>query len=272
MKKRLRELPIAAAILLIGCQKEVNHVNQPPERSAQIARANADFVNTFYGPEIHLGDGKIRSWIKISHDEVPQAIGLEMTSGVFQGLPEEYTDMVIPLHQKATDLTPYDHFEVGWMPHGHPPGYFQPPHFDIHFYMLTLEEQMMIPVPNATNTSLASTAAFGKPSPGILPTDYTVASAAVPMMGRHWLDKNASVLPPVNALFTHQFIYGTYDNKVVFVEPMVTRAFLMSGVEVHNAIKQPTIFNPTGKYYPTGYNIYHGDTKTYISLDQFVLR
>ena len=232
----------------------------------------ANFENTFYGPEVQLGDGKVRTFVTITHDDVPLEMGLEITEGLFQNLPDVYTDMHIPLHPKATEVSPYHHLEMDWMPNGHPPAYFQYPHFDIHFYMLTEEEQMAIPAPNPSNTSLASTAAFGKPSPGILPTDYTVASAAVPMMGRHWLDKFADVLS--GATFTHQFIYGTFDNKVAFLEPMVTRAFLMSGAEVHKAIKQPIVYNPAGTYYPTRYNIYHDESKgkTYVSLDQFVLR
>jgi hypothetical protein len=182
-----------------------------------------------------------------------------MTDDVLQNLPSEYTDLTVRLHQKASEVTPYDHIAIDWMPNGHPPAYFQLSHFDIHFYMMPVEDQMMIPAPTASNTSLSSTSAFGRPSPGILPADYTVASAAVPMMGRHWLDKNASVLPPTNATFTYQFIYGTFDNKVVFLEPMVTRAFL---------------FKPTGTFYPTRYNIFtDSDTrKIYISLDQFVWR
>jgi hypothetical protein len=272
MKKELSMLSIAIALLFSGCQKELNSDVQREQEIAVASNTQADFSNTFYGPEVHLGDGKIRSFIKITHSDVPQEIGLEMTSGLFENLPAAYLDLHIPLHQKASEVTPYDHLEVDWMPNGHPPAYFQLPHFDIHFYMLSQEEQMAIPPPNAINTSLAGTAAFGRPSAGVLPADYTVASAAVPMMGRHWLDKFADVLS--GATFTHQFIYGTFDNKVVFLEPMVTRAFLLSGTEVHNTIKQPAVFTPTGKFYPTRYNIYHDESKrkTYVSLDQFVLR
>ena len=274
MKKELSMLPIVLGLLFSGCQKELNRDAQRNEEIAVASNRQADFINTFYGPEIHLGDGKVRSFITITHEDVPKEIGIEITEGLFQNLPTAYTEMHIPLHHKATEVTPYDHVEMDWMPNGHPPAYFQLPHFDIHFYMLPEEDQMAIPAPNATNTSLASTAAYGRPSPGVLPADYTVASAAIPMMGRHWLDKFADVLPPSNQTFTHQFIYGTFDNKVIFLEPMVTRAFLLSGTDVHKTIKQPTIFDPTGTYYPTRYNIYTDETtgKVYVTLDQFVLR
>jgi uncharacterized protein len=274
MKIKLSTLPIVFGLLFSSCQKDVSDRVQNDEEIAVASSRQSDFINTFYGPEIHLGDGKVRSFIRITHDDVPQEIGIEITEGLFQNLPIEYADMHVPLHHKATEVTPYDHVEMDWMPNGHPPAYFQRPHFDIHFYMLPEEEQMAIPAPNATNTSLASTAAFGRPSQGVLPADYTVPSASITMMGRHWLDKFADVLPPSNQTFTHQFIYGTFDNKVVFLEPMVTRAFLLSGTEVHKAIKQPTIFDPTGTYYPTRYNIYTDETtgRIYVTLDEFVLR
>jgi hypothetical protein len=269
MKKELSVL-VVTGFLLTSCQKEMSSPNIMEEIAAA-SNKQENFTNTFYGPEVHLGDGKVRTFITLTHDDVPREIGVQITEGLFQNLPTVHTDLHVPLHQKATEVTPYHHVAMDWMPNGHPPAYFQLPHFDMHFYMLPEEEQLAIPAPNASNTSLASTAAFGRPSSGILPADYTVPSASVPMMGRHWLDRFADVLS--GATFTHQFIYGTFDNKVVFLEPMVTRAFLLSGAEVHKAIKQPAVFNPTGTYYPTRYNIYTSESgKTYVTLDQFVLR
>jgi len=273
MKKIIQTMLPLLAIVLASCQKAVD----PPE-SPSISESRAYLAkpvsNTFYGSQVQLGDGHMRSWIRISPEGVPEEIGLEMTKGILQNLPTAYTEMELDLHQKASTITPYNHIGIDWMPNGHPPPYFQLPHFDIHFYMLTEEEKMSIPAPRPTNTNLAKVDSFGTPAPGVLPADYTVPSAAIARMGRHWLDKNADVLPPKNATFTYQFIYGTWNGKVAFLEPMVTRAFLLSGTEVHNTIKQPAIYNLTGTYYPTGYNIYT-DEKTgrvYVSLSGFVWR
>jgi len=265
-------MPILLAIVFVSCQKQIDFSNNSP---IELNAASAKPVsNTFYGPQVQLGDGHMRSWIRISPEGLPEEIGLEMTAGVLQNLPAQYTEMELTLHNKAMEVTPYNHLGIDWMPNGHPPAYFQLPHFDIHFYMLSEEEKMSIPPARPTNTNLAKVDSFGTPPPGVLPADYTVPSAAVAQMGRHWLDKNADVLPPKNATFTYQLIYGTWNGKVAFLEPMVTRAFLLSGIEVHNVLKQQTIYNPTGTYYPTGYNIYT-DEKTgriYVSLSQFVLR
>ena len=126
---------------------------------------------------------------------------------------------------------------------------------------------MAIPAPTPTNAAL-----FAAPPAGYLPADYVIPGPAVPQMGKHWLDRTSPTLPPTLAPFSHEWIYGTYDGRVTYYEPMITRAFLLSGTEVHRAIKQPLIFDPTGTYYPTRYNIYTDakDGKIYVSLDNFL--
>lgn len=50
------------------------------------------------------------------------------------------------------------------------------------------------------------------------------AQASVPKMGLHWIDTNSPELSPRNQPFTATFIIGSWDGKVIFDEPMVTRA------------------------------------------------
>lgn len=222
---------------------------------------------------MHIGDGKVRSWIRITHDGVPEEIGLEMTVGTLQNLPEapagetgEHTvEYFIPLHHKAKAVTPYQHIGIDWQVNGHlPAGVFDVPHFDIHFYTISHTEQMAIPAPGPATIAL-----FGPPPAGYLPAVYTIMGAPVAKMGRHWLDRT-KVPTPANP-FTHVMIYGTFYNKVVFIEPMVTRSFLLTNTTVHEAIKQPAIYNPTGTHYPGRYNIYRDGKKEniYITLDEF---
>jgi hypothetical protein len=280
MNKFFYNVPLFLAVVFTGCQKEISEKHEDILAARTIpAQLNAAFVNTFFGSQVEVGSGKLRSFVRINHENVPQEIGLELTQGALQNLPlppagvtGEYSfDFEIPLHQKALEVTPFDHLEFDWQPNGHPPqGIFTLPHFDMHFYMLPLEQQMAIPAPNSSNLNTL----FGPVPIGYLPADYSIAGAPVMQMGRHWLDKTSSVLAPTLATFQHELIYGTYDGKVVFLEPMVTRNFLLSDTEFHQAIKQPTVFNPTGTYYPTRYNIYK-DVKTgniFLTLDQFILR
>jgi hypothetical protein len=59
MKKILTMLPFLL-VGLMSCKKEINDQTNQND-SVLPTHANRDFVNTFYGPEIHLGDGKMRS-------------------------------------------------------------------------------------------------------------------------------------------------------------------------------------------------------------------
>jgi hypothetical protein len=54
------------------------------------------------------------------------------------------------------------------------------------------------------------------------------AQASVPKMGLHWTDTNSPELPPRNQPFTATFIIGSCDGKVIFDEPMITRAFILA--------------------------------------------
>ena len=261
--------------MLLSCQKEKDIPNSESltATSASAKKNQSQKANTFYGPQVHIGDGKVRSWIRITHDGVPQEMGLEMTEGALQNLPKapagttgEFTvEYLIPLHQKAKEVTPYDHIEIDWQANGHfPPGIFDVPHFDIHFYTISLADQMAIPAPGPSTISL-----FGPPPAGYLPAEYTIMAAPIAKMGRHWLD--ATTFPTPSNPFTHVLVYGTFYNKVVFIEPMITRSFLLTNTTVHQAIKQPTVYNPSGTYYPTMYNIYRDGKKEniYITLDEF---
>lgn len=90
-------------------------------------------------------------------------------------------------------------------------------------------------------------------------------------MGKHWINP-ASPEISGGQLFTHTFIYGSYAGQFNFVEPMVTRAFLLSGQSVSMEYGQPAQFMITDSYYPTKYNIYKTEGKYYISLSDFVRR
>ncbi len=233
------------------------------------SNAASDY-NTFYGPAVQMGDGHVRSWINISRaDNKPLAIGLEITDGALQGLPDDAHDFaantfMLALHKKAKEVTPFDHMMVNWEPEGHePPGIYNVPHFDFHFYKISTAEQMMIgPMPTAN------------PPAGYLPASYVIQAATVPQMGTHWLDPSSPELPPRFIPFTHTFIYGSTAGKVIFLEPMITLAYLDGGNTVIKSIPQPLHFAPSGTYYPRDYRIWEDATthRHYVAMADFVWR
>jgi hypothetical protein len=281
---------IAACLLLISvaftaCQKEIqsdtkNEVFAASSSHVQMpdAESSAASYNTFYGPAIQMGNGHARSWINVSHDNIAIAFGVELTEDALQNLPdipEEERDFIsgpadflLPLHQKAKELTPYDHICINWNAHGHEPaGLYDIPHFDFHFYRISLADQKAIPPYN-----VAPALFDNDPPAGFMPNLYFHAPGGVQQMGAHWIDLLTPEL--YGQPFTHTFIYGSYDGKVTFNEPMITIVTIKSNATIHKPIRQPQYFSPTNKYYPTQYSIWKDDSNNrhYISLDEMVLR
>lgn len=235
--------------------------------------SSCDKYNSFYGPAVQMGSGHSRSWVNISHEGKVLGIGIEMTGGALEGLPvnpENFaaSTFILPLHKKAKELTAFDHIVINWNVHGHEPQHvFDIPHFDFHFYKISVAEQLAIPP-----YPMASAKFDNNPPAGYMPPLYLHTPGGVPQMGAHWINL---LSPEFNGgVFTHTFIYGSYDGKVTFEEPMITLATLEAGNTIHQNFRQPDHFAPVNKYYPTRYNIWKDNAKNrhYVSLDQMVWR
>ena len=90
-------------------------------------------------------------------------------------------------------------------------------------------------------------------------------------MGAHWLDQNAQELHGHH--FTATFIYGSYDGHFIFLEPMITKAFLEGKPCFTEEIKLPAKYEKPG-YYPTRYSVrYDAQKQEYnIALEGFTKR
>jgi hypothetical protein len=86
-------------------------------------------------------------------------------------------------------------------------------------------------------------------------------------MGSHWVDPTS---PEFNGnVFTRTFIYGSYDGKIAFVEPMMTKAYIESRPNEVIAIKQPQKYVMNGGFFPKQYRVkYDPATREYtVSLE-----
>jgi hypothetical protein len=91
-----------------------------------------------------------------------------------------------------------------------------------------------------------------------VPRGYMRAPGAVPRMGAHWFDPTS---PEFNGKpFTTTFLYGSYDGRLTFVEPMITREFLESRPNHSEDLKLPRAYAQPG-YYPTRYRVTHDPAK-----------
>ncbi|MFV8336064.1 hypothetical protein ACNQF7_08255 [Flavobacterium sp. RSP29] len=270
---------LGSLFFLFSCSQDEMIITdlQKNVSSSFTAKTSAAKLTVFKGPQVALGYGKLRSWISVDSNGYPNEIGIEITPEAFKNLetnnsksvPPDGETIVVPLQSKARELTPFDHIGLNWNPHGHEPaGVFDVPHFDIHFYMISAQEQLAIPA-----WSTETDAAFNNYPPiGYMPADYFTPpgpATAEPQMGKHWLPINLGAYLP----FSKIMIYGSYNGKFIFVEPMITLDYLLSDVEFSANYPQPQHFEKAGNY-PTKYNIYHDAVSgnTYVTLSDFVAR
>lgn len=231
--------------------------------------------STTYGTTVQVGTGAARSFVSADANGKPIEIGVAVNEAALASLPATPAfgtmyDMPLPANGATTQM-PFDHISFDWNPNGHEPaGVYTLPHFDAHFYMQPMAAQHAITLDDPKGDifpAIAKLPAGYKTPPNMVP------GRTVPMMGRHWIDPTSPEYTPGTA-FTHTFIYGTYDGHITFIEPMLTKAILVSSVNIEKPIKQPTAYEVTGKYFPTNYTIrYDAGTKEYIiSLKDMVMR
>lgn len=228
----------------------------------------SDRSGTYYGDAVSLGDGTIRTFVTRNAGGRPLSTGLLLSEAALNNLPMDLPAMgpahetVLTLPRQARGL-PFDHISVDWNPMGHEPeGMYTQPHFDFHFYMMTEDDRSTID-PMADDFEAKATR---QPDAAFLPVEHVMAPGAVPRMGNHWI---AATAPELNGQpFSATFIYGTWDGKVTFLEPMITKAYIESvrdlpGQVVQKVIPQPAAVQRSG-YYPTTYSVqYDATEKTY---------
>jgi hypothetical protein len=237
-----------AATLAVAC----NDPATEPD-NAQLSRAAEGPPGTHrqYGTPVKVGNGMARAYIVLNHG-VPSELGIALSERALQGLPAP-TGGFPDSHSWVLDMpaqnpTQYQVIELDWNPVGHPPPMvYTVPHFDFHFYTISLAERnAIVPGPDF------GTKATNLPPVQYRPAGYVGDMMGVPMMGMHWLDP---ANPEFHGLpFTSTFIYGSWDGHFIFAEPMVTRAYLESKPDTMGTISVPTAFEEAG-YHPTAYRV-----------------
>jgi hypothetical protein len=235
-----------------------------------------------------LGNGTVRTYVTLDASNKPTSIGVALSEAALSGLPAEPKQgtpfgamLTLPLPAQAK-VSGLDHVELQWNPQGHEPEHvYTHPHFDFHFYSVTSKEVMAI-MPDAPGfAEKAARVPDAKFAPagyvaGHLLMKVSPAEATMPMMGLHWIDPKAGELNGQH--FTATFIAGSYDGRFIFLEPMITKAFIESAKTAPSGVialpvKQPTSFERP-MYYPGQYSItWNAEANEYrVSLDGLVLK
>ena len=233
-----------------------------------------DKQRVFKGPVQQFQQGLAWTWYEEDENEKPLRLAIAIDDAVMKTLDRGETGegghnhenaVNVLFHPKALAATPFNHVGLGWNPHGHEPEQiYGLAHFDFHFYQMTPAEVAAIPP-----YELAKEKFDNVPAPAYFPPTYFNPGGGVPQMGSHWIDVTS---PELNGqTFTQTFIYGSYDGKVTFYEPMITEAFILANPSFVRTIPQPAKFQKTG-YYPTKMRIQKTNGVTSIILEEFVYR
>jgi hypothetical protein len=217
-------------------------------------------AGTYDGPMAAMGAGSARTFVTIDGTGKPSAIGVKMSDGALDGLQAERPhdvpgwEYVLQLPKEAAG-SGYTHVVVNWNPQGHiPPGVYDLPHFDFHFYLMSPEQRAKI-----TAAGEDRIRAHKMPSPDEMPAGYQLPEGTEEArMGAHAIDPTAPEFTQHS--FTKTFIYGFYDGRMAFLEPMVTKAFLETKPNVTEAIKLPKKYAERA-YYPTKYNVSYDSSR-----------
>ena len=253
------------------------------------------------GANSSVGNGTVTSYAEFDKSGAPKAIGIIFQAGALDGLPAAYSDghhcfdrdkdgnvdlekeclgtheWVIPLPSDAARRSdiPFKWVGLNWNPHGHiPPGVYDLPHFDVHFYIEPIEKIFAI-APGPCGPEFVRCDQFKiatRPLPSnYMHADFKNVDAVAPAMGNHLIDPTS---PEFNKTkFTRTWIYGVYDGRVTFYEEMVTRDYLLSRPSACFPLKSPAAVNLKG-YYPTQSCIrYQSQTNEHtVSMEGFALR
>jgi hypothetical protein len=240
---------------LVGCSG-----GGTPSSSPAGTNTPASNSGTVFGPSQRLGNGTVKTYTTLDASGNPVEVGLRLTDTALDGLPQTTTppDVLMLDFPDQASATAFDHVMLNWNPQGHDPVVlFGKPHFDFHFDMVDMAAIQAVSPSDPNYAAKADRL----PEARYLPQDYVVppgasaAAQAVPGMGVHLVDSSDTSLVPGSYDFKQIIISGTWDGKYTFIEPMITREWLLTKPTLEQqALKQPQAYQKTG-YYPTNYSV-----------------
>ena len=246
--KKFLILAVAASSFIFACDKDKNKDKE------------------YKSDEVTLHGGKVWTSAKVDKDGKPLSVSILVNDAALNSVPvgqpsdhmSPQNNILIPISDKSG--TPFRFAMVNWNSSGHEPdNVYTVPHFDFHFYTSNQADVM---------NYLDDAKLNAEPPAGYIPANH-ISGPGVPMMGKHFIDANTPELH--GQPFTQTFLYGSYDSKVVFMEPMITLAFLKNTTTFERSIPQPTKFQQAG-FYPTKMKVSRHDGVTEITLEDFVSR
>lgn len=276
-----RTVPLAAitalAILEPQAARAQSRPTLPDRGAPAVATLQSEAAGKLlhYGTPVSLGEGQVRTYVVLDEEsgDRPLEVGVAIDARTIEGrLPDEM--IWIPLELPFDAPEPYRFVLFDWNPQGHiPEGVYDVPHFDFHFYLTPHAEVEAIRREDPDFARKANNLPTGDfvPPHYIVPAppDVEPAALAEPGMGLHWEDSRDPQIqrllgnPEAYKPFTRTMIYGSWDGEITFIEPMITREYLLRRTDETIPIPQPARY-PRPGWYPAAYRIsYDAQARVY---------
>lgn len=219
---------------------------------ALLAAASLPAQEVRYGPASSLGDGTLRTYLSVDPNGTPLELGVALSEDVLLGLPEGELPLDLPIPDG--NPTPYRFVNLVWNPNGHiPHGIYTVPHFDVHFYLIDPATRDAIVPADPADAAELEVRGSRPPEEGFMAAGYVnPGGSTLPRMGSHWIDPASHEFHDESLDKT--FIYGTWDGRLVFAEPMIARAYLESRPDVTVEIPTPARYARPG-WYASAYRV-----------------
>lgn len=219
---------------------------------------------SYAGKPVRIGHGSAHTVVEADASGKATAVGVVFSAGVLDGLPKAKAGQDpdfpyrLPMPAKGPK-TVVNHVVVNWESQGHPPEHvYDVPHFDFHFYFISAAERKKIHF----DKEEASGDPSQQPPAALLPPGYVVPpGTAVSEMGVHAVNPGAGEFH--QKPFDVTLIYGYFDQRLSFVEPMASVAYLKTQPSFAAPVPRPARYSIPGAY-PSSYGVsYDAAKKSY---------
>ncbi|HEY9843763.1 MAG: hypothetical protein ACAI44_32600 [Candidatus Sericytochromatia bacterium] len=234
------------ACLLAACNPLSNTLSLPPEPGNMPAGQTPMPAGRVQGESKTFMNQTVTSWVKLNGETIEET-GFTLPVALVEATSTDAKSAPFSIKLELPDVvqskTVVDNVSIDYLAGGHPPpGVYDKPHFDVHFYFNPDSVNAKVDCSDKTQA-----AADRVPPPYMFfPPD---APECVPTMGFHGIDPRSPELAQQNpAPFTKTMILGFYGGKQVFIEPMVTREFLLKKEGFSIDVLKGTVVDKPGLY------------------------
>lgn len=219
----------------------------------------------FIGDTAAVEGSVIVTWARVHTRHGVQEVGVTIPVALFDDQPEPgsgpagaIASLVFPEIVRHTTF--FNHFELQSQAYGHetPPGSTNPirnsvPHYDFHFYAIDEDDVWVIP---------GLPAPLPRISAELLPIGYRQPGGSSAQMGRHAAPQSSFVDPEfLSTVMIAGFVPD--GTQMHFIEPMVSREFLLQRSDFELAVPMPQAFGRL-MFYPTKLTaVYDSDLDAY---------